>query len=164
MYREKWRRSVAQLRRDCEKIWWRNTFLGFGRDEGSRWGVLCSETSWNGEVEWERGVALSVMVWLWVWWSQNIPSLCFSWAVWERREISCDVPSLSAYLEPCEKAMREAWNRLWRETGVKLILTVYWKSNQSQPLDKKSDIFGREKIIWGEIWAVGLTQMDLSRR
>ena len=28
----------------------------------------------------------------------------------------------------------------------------------------ENDIFGREKIIWGEIWAVRSTQFDFSRR
>ena len=38
------------------------------------------------------------------------------------------------------------------------------ESESDRRRESESDIFGREKIIWGEIWAVGSTQIDFNRR
>ena len=47
---------------------------------------------------------------------------------------------------------------------LKLILKVYLKKNQSQPLDKEVIFLDGKKIISDEILVVELTQIDFNRR
>ena len=48
--------------------------------------------------------------------------------------------------------------------GERVKVMMERESESDGRRESESDIFGRKKIIWGEIWAVGSTQIDFNRR
>ena len=48
--------------------------------------------------------------------------------------------------------------------GERVRVMMERESESDGRRESESDIFEREKIIWGEIWVIGSSQMNLSRR